>query len=82
MTEYGDWDDESNDYDDEAETPTLPCPFCHEEIYEAADCCPYCGNYISLEELEEDNTARFPVWVVMTSLILISLFLFGFFSFF
>ena len=40
-----DWPDE--DWADEDESnETLPCPECGESIYEDAEQCPYCGNYV------------------------------------
>ena len=32
-------------HDDEAET--LPCPNCAAEVYEEAESCPECGEYIT-----------------------------------
>ena len=31
---------------DKAASETLPCPVCGREIYEHADQCPHCGQYI------------------------------------
>ncbi len=38
---------ESDDFDDEEETLTSPCPECGAEVYEDAVQCPVCGNYIT-----------------------------------
>ncbi len=49
-----DWDDESTD--------TITCPNCHEDVYEDAEQCPYCGWYI------EHTTSAFdgkPFWFVL-----------------
>jgi len=32
--------------EESAETPTLPCPRCGEDVAELADRCPYCGEWI------------------------------------
>ena len=37
-----DWDDDSDD-----ETETMPCSHCGAEIYEDAEQCPVCGEYVS-----------------------------------
>ncbi|MCH8044406.1 MAG: zinc ribbon domain-containing protein [Planctomycetes bacterium] len=38
-------DDEYDSADDDSET--LPCPQCGQSIYEEADQCPYCGQYVT-----------------------------------
>jgi predicted nucleic acid-binding Zn ribbon protein len=41
--------------------PTIPCPYCGEEIHEDSQRCPRCGDYLS----EEDRPpARKPWWIV------------------
>ncbi|QDT16337.1 zinc ribbon domain-containing protein [Alienimonas californiensis] len=47
------WDDDPDDsgedfepYDDGA-GEELPCPSCGEPVYEEADVCPSCGDYIT-----------------------------------
>ncbi len=32
--------------DDNADTPTEPCPSCGREVADTADKCPYCGDWI------------------------------------
>jgi hypothetical protein len=39
-------DEDSLDEDSEDLTDTLPCPHCGADVYEDAECCPNCGNYI------------------------------------
>ena len=46
-----DWDSEDEWEDDEwpeddDEIETVPCPACGKEVYEEAERCPYCGDYI------------------------------------
>jgi len=38
-------DDDLDQYDDDF-SETLPCPNCGKEIYEDAERCPYCGEYV------------------------------------
>jgi hypothetical protein len=32
--------------DEGDDTPTVPCPSCHEDIPDSADRCPYCGDWV------------------------------------
>jgi predicted nucleic acid-binding Zn ribbon protein len=57
--EFDEEGDEVEDFDDvEA---TAECPYCGEEIYEDANWCPYCTNYISHEDAPKQ---RKPGWLV------------------
>jgi hypothetical protein len=41
---------------------TVPCPHCGREVYDEAERCPYCEQYIS----EEDTPpARKPWWLIL-----------------
>jgi hypothetical protein len=42
--------------------PTIPCPYCREEIHEDSQQCPRCGNYLSAEDAPP---SRKPWWVVV-----------------
>src|SRR6478736_3835273 len=53
--EYPD-DEEGDDEDDE----TIPCPHCREPVYEDAERCPSCGQYLSREDMPWDR----PLWLV------------------
>ena len=58
----GDWEPDADHYDpDDPETyppglydddgpPTVPCPHCGEEMFEDAEQCPECGQYVSKED--------------------------------
>jgi hypothetical protein len=50
--------DESNVSDDDSET--LPCPYCRKPVYEEADVCPHCRNFVSFA----DVPSRRPWWLV------------------
>jgi len=58
---------EASEMDDTGEdAPELiPCPYCHEMIYEEAERCPECGKYIT----QEDAPARMPRWFLITAII-------------
>jgi len=53
---YRDNDDDWDDAEDEVDEPpdedenTIPCPHCGRPIYDEAERCSYCENYISKED--------------------------------
>ena len=49
------WDDEDWPDDDDGETLTISCPNCRADIYEDAEQCPHCGEYV-------ERTATSAVW--------------------
>jgi len=62
-----DWpepDDSDIDQPDEEENAmgTHPCPSCGKTLYEDADACPNCGEYIS----QEDPNSKKPLWLILT----------------
>ena len=86
MTRFDDddeLDEDPVDADDEEE-PTVPCPACGRDIYEDADACPYCGEYLSFDD-PTGNAKPWWFWLglfaclaVMLSGVIVSLmFLFG-----
>lgn len=75
-----DWEDESEDdadwvpgdeeeYVPEAENddPTIPCPHCHEPVYNQAERCPHCEKYISEEE--HVSRPRKPWWIIFGAIL-------------
>jgi hypothetical protein len=62
-----DWANDPDDYGENSdEEPTVPCPYCKEEILEDLPRCPYCERYISEEDHAGPNK---PLWVTVTALI-------------
>jgi hypothetical protein len=48
--EFPDPDQEAGTGTDEAtETDTVPCPFCKAPVYDNAEWCPHCRNYLFYE---------------------------------
>lgn len=43
-------DDQAYDADDSDSEPTVPCPWCKREILEDCDRCPFCEQYLSIED--------------------------------
>lgn len=62
MPRFQDHDDQDDGVDDAIHTQ--PCPHCQADVYEDAEQCPSCGNYLS----REDSVERKPVWVVIGAL--------------
>ena len=75
------WNEEFEDSDDQVDT--IACRNCHIEIYDEAERCPHCGEYVSA------GTSPFaskPFWVrclmVMIIIFLIAAFVLPFFGIF
>src|SRR2546421_8682091 len=48
------------DVDDGDDPETVPCPYCRRPIWEEAELCPHCKNYLS----REDAPRRYPWWLI------------------
>lgn len=63
------WDEDLDDLDgdepDADEDATAPCPRCGADIYDDAERCPRCGNYLSAEDAPRRPR---PLWVVVGAL--------------
>ena len=57
------------DEDDGEDDETVPCPYCHKPVYEDAERCPACGNYLS----REDAPSRPATWLVVTVIICLAI---------
>lgn len=68
-----DWDDDLDGEDDEKST--VPCPYCRQPVYEDAEYCSNCEEYISLEDAPPETK---PLWIVVTTLVLLGAILFWF----
>lgn len=68
------WDeDPSEDLEDEAddddEKSTVPCPYCRQPVYDDAEYCTNCEEFISLEDAPPE---RKPLWIVLTAIFCLS----------
>ncbi len=74
MNEFDD-DLESDEYDG-TDTSTIDCPYCGEEVFDDAERCPACGNYLSTEDNDSfQPSQRYfsnqPLWIIITALVLV-----------
>lgn len=65
MMPFHSHDHESLDPREEAEEGLMPCPYCLAAIYDDAERCPQCGEYLS----REDGPSRKPRWILVTALV-------------
>jgi predicted RNA-binding Zn-ribbon protein involved in translation (DUF1610 family) len=73
MASWQDDDDELNeaedpdesDQDSGEESGTLPCPNCGEDVWEEAERCPHCGEYIT----PGIGSDRKPWWVIVAAIL-------------
>ena len=66
-------EDDNNDgdaFNDEEDEPTVPCPFCRQEILEDAPWCPHCDRYISAED---HARAGKPLWVIVAAVLCLAI---------
>jgi hypothetical protein len=47
---YEEGDEDGFDHLDDEADETVPCPHCREPVYEDAERCPHCGQYLSRED--------------------------------
>ena len=57
--------EEPDDDDDDDGDETVPCPYCLRPVYEDAERCPGCGQYLA----RGDAPARHPWWLVVGVLV-------------
>jgi predicted nucleic acid-binding Zn ribbon protein len=62
-------DGSDQDDDEDGSVDTVKCPSCGRQVYEGAQRCPYCGEYISREDPR--RPAPPPLWFVVGVIILI-----------
>jgi hypothetical protein len=59
-------DDGSEEFDSDQ---TVECPACGREIYDDAERCPHCGEYLT----EPDRLGRGkPLWIIVTAVVVLA----------
>ncbi len=69
-TTDNDWDENEWQPDEEDDDDTTPCPHCAKMIYDGAEQCPYCGNYISEEDAPR---AMKPLWMIIGGVVCLAI---------
>jgi hypothetical protein len=64
--------DEADVGHDDDDVETEACPHCNRPVYEEAEVCPYCGNFISRAR----GPRRAPLWIVVGTVICLIVVLF------
>jgi hypothetical protein len=61
-----DWElpDES-EFDDDDDSQTHPCPECGADVYEDAEQCPVCGNYLIRDTNPLRQSSRPLAWLLL-----------------
>jgi predicted nucleic acid-binding Zn ribbon protein len=68
---------DESDLDDTDEDETQPCLFCGQPVYEQADVCPHCGNFISFEDSSPTAQRRYPLWILIGLLLALAVMVLG-----
>ena len=74
------WDDDDDDladddlpegvyHDDDGDT-TIDCPYCGQAVYEDAEQCPNCHQYLSLEDAPSSPK---PWWIVAGAVVCLAI---------
>ena len=56
---------------------TIPCPYCKREIYDGAERCPYCEQYVSQEDAPASDKAWWLIVGVAVCLFLVCWWIIG-----
>ena len=70
-------DAQSNEWDDDDEDDTIPCPHCKEPIHEDTQRCPHCENWISEEDAPPERKPTWFLITVLVCLLIVVLWIFG-----
>jgi hypothetical protein len=57
-----DHDEDDFDTSSDDDDTTMPCPHCGEDVYDDAEQCPLCGQYLSREDAP---AAARPWWILI-----------------
>ena len=70
-SDFIDDDFSDDDLGDDSESEALPCPSCHQLVYEDTEQCPHCGDWITPLAAH----ARKPVWIRVAGFVALAAFL-------
>jgi len=66
--------DDADEDDGDEYAETIRCPHCKREVYEGAEQCPKCGEYLTDEESPRTGHPR---WVIVTAVVMLAAFLYS-----
>jgi hypothetical protein len=55
-----------DDWLDEGDAETMPCPYCGRSIYEESERCPHCERYLSAEDSPGKPK---PLWLILAAIV-------------
>jgi RNA polymerase subunit RPABC4/transcription elongation factor Spt4 len=64
--DFDDWDYPDEPDSDLDNADYLPCPECGEDVFDDAEQCPHCGQYITFST--NPWSGRSPAWIVIGAL--------------
>ena len=73
--------DDDEEYEDDFETETVPCPACGADVYEEAQQCPECGQYIDAADYRSGSAYVWqdrPTWWIIAGIVGILAVILGF----
>lgn len=62
MYDDDDWDDDEEDFDEDDPSAWYVCPLCGEEVYDGANVCPACDEYITPKLVTRSDLR--PMWYI------------------
>ena len=68
--DHEDPDSLDQDAEDDPDAMTVPCPHCGADVFDEADVCPRCGNFILHED--QRNKHR-PVWLMIAVIVCLAI---------
>lgn len=65
LSDDDDWNESGFQADDDT-GETIPCPYCRKDVYEGAEQCPHCRQYLSSEDAP---VSQKPWWIVAGAIV-------------
>ena len=72
LPDEGPLDSDLDEFGDDDEPATEPCPACGAEIYDDSPRCPVCGEYIFATA---GRRRRWPLWLVIVAAVALTAFI-------
>jgi predicted nucleic acid-binding Zn ribbon protein len=62
--DHEDPDPSDQDAEDDPDAMTVPCPHCGADVFDEADICPRCGNFMLQDEVKRSRRPR-SLWLLV-----------------